>query len=54
MGFQKGPSDAIPTTPFKVHDQIEYCVKGRILHTIARGPFKDIVEAIPPTITGVL
>ncbi len=54
MGFQKGPSDAIPTTPFKVHDQVEYRVKGRILHTTARGPFKDIVEAIPPTITGFL
>ncbi|OGB81846.1 MAG: hypothetical protein A2535_09540 [Burkholderiales bacterium RIFOXYD2_FULL_59_8] len=54
MGFQKGPSDAIPTTPFKVHDQIEYRVQGRILHATARGPFKDIVEAIPPTITGFI
>lgn len=54
MGFNKGPSDAIPTTPFKVHDQIEYRVKGRILHTTARGPFKEIVEAIPPTITGFI
>lgn len=54
MGFQKGPSDAIPTTPFKVHDQIEYRVKGRILHTTARGPFSNVVEAIPPTITGFL
>jgi hemerythrin-like metal-binding protein len=54
MGFKKGPSDAIPTTPFKVHDQIEYRVKGRILHTTARGPFKEIVEAIPPTITGFI
>lgn len=51
MGSKKGPPDAIPSTPFKVHDQIEYRVKGRILHTTARGPFKDIVEAIPPTIT---
>jgi hemerythrin len=51
MGFKKGPSDAIPTTPFKVHDQIEYRVKGRILHTTARGPFKELVEAIPSTIT---
>ena len=51
MDFKSGPSDAIPTTPFKVHDQIEYRVKGRILHTTARGPFKDIVEAIPSTIT---
>jgi hemerythrin len=54
MGFKNGPSDAIPTTPFKVHDQIEYRVKGRILHTTARGPFTDIVEAIPPTITGFI
>ena len=54
MGFNKGPSDAIPTIPFKVHDQIEYRVKGRILHTTARGPFKEIVEAIPPTITGFI
>lgn len=54
MGSRKGLSDAIPTTPFKVHDQIEYRVKGRILHTKARGPFKDIVEAIPPTITGFI
>ena len=54
MGSQKGPSDAIPTTPFKVHDQVEYRVKGRILHTTARGPFGDVVEAIPPTITGFL
>src|SRR3989338_2783320 len=54
MGFNKGPSDAIPTTQFKVHDQIEYRVKGRILHTTARGPFKEIVEAIPPTITGFI
>jgi hemerythrin-like metal-binding protein len=54
MGFQKAPPDAIPTTPFKVHDQIEYRVKGRILHTTARGPFSNVVEAIPPTITGFL
>lgn len=54
MGFNQGPSDTIPTTPFKVHDQIEYRVKGRILHTTARGPFKEIVEAIPPTITGFI
>lgn len=54
MGFQKGPADAIPTTPFKVHNQIEYRVKGRILHTTARGPFSNVVEAIPPTITGFL
>jgi hemerythrin-like metal-binding protein len=54
MGAKKGPSDAIPTTPFKVHDQIEYRVKGRILHTTARGPFSNVVEAIPPTITGFI
>jgi len=50
MDFKKGSSDAIPTTPFKVHDQIEYRVKGRILHTTARGPFKELVEEIPATI----
>jgi len=50
MGFKIGSSDAIPTTPFKVHDQIEYRVKGRILHTTARGPFKELVEEIPATI----
>jgi hemerythrin len=54
MGTKNSTSDAIPTTPFKVHEQIEYRVKGRILHTTARGPFKDIVEAIPPTITGFI
>lgn len=54
MGAKKGSSDAIPSTPFKVHDHVEYRVKGRILHTMARGPFKDIVEAIPPTITGFI
>lgn len=54
MGSIKSPPDAIPTTLFKVHDQIEYRVKGRILHTTARGPFQDIVEAIPPTVTGFI
>jgi hemerythrin len=54
MGLKKGPSDALPTTPFKGHDQIEYRVRGRILHTTARGPFSNVVEAIPPTITGFL
>lgn len=54
MGSQKGQSEAIPTTPFKVHEQIEYRVKGRILHTTARGPFKEIVEAIPSTVTGFI
>lgn len=54
MAFHTDSTDAIPTTPFKVHDQIEYRVKGRILHTTARGPFTDIVEAIPPTITGFI
>ena len=54
MGSTRVPSDAIPTTPFKVHEQIEYRVKGRILHTTARGPFKDIVEAIPSTVTGFI
>lgn len=54
MGSHQGRSDAIPTTPFKIHDQVEYRVKGRILHTTARGPFSSVVEAIPPTITGFL
>lgn len=54
MGSKKSPSDAIPTTPFKVHDQIEYRVRGRILHTTARGPFSNVVEAIPPTVTGFI
>ncbi len=54
MGTKNGLTNTIPTTPFKVHDQIEYRVKGRILHTTARGPFSNVVEAIPPTITGFL
>ncbi len=43
MGIQTASSDAIP----KVYDQVEYRVKGRILHTTARGPFKELVEEIP-------
>jgi len=54
MGSKHSSSDAIPTTPFRVHEQIEYRVKGRILHTTARGPFKAIVEAIPSTVTGFI
>ncbi|WP_296490892.1 hemerythrin family protein [Rhodoferax sp.] len=54
MGSQKGQSEAIPTTPFRIHGQIEYRVKGRILHTTARGPFREIVEAIPATVTGFI
>jgi hemerythrin-like metal-binding protein len=42
--------DALPAAPFKGHDQIEYRVNGRILHTTARGPFKELVGKIPATI----
>jgi len=50
MSFKTGSSEAIATIPGKVHDQVEYRVKGRILHTTARGPFKELVEEIPATI----
>jgi hemerythrin-like metal-binding protein len=50
MGLQTGSSDANP----KVHDQVEYRVKGRILHTTARGPFKELVEEIPVNITELI
>lgn len=46
MGLPTDSSDAIP----KVYDQVEYRVKGRILHTTARGPFKELVEEIPAII----
>ena len=47
MGHQTASSDA--TT--KVHDQVEYRVKGRILHTALRGPFKELVGEIPAIIS---
>lgn len=43
-----------PATLPKVHDQVEYRVKGRILHTTARGPFKELVEEIPATINDLI
>ncbi len=46
MGLPTSSSDAIP----KVYDQVEYRVKGRILHTTLRGPFKELVEEIPAII----
>ncbi len=50
MGSKPGAPDAIPAVPFKGHGQVEYRVQGRILHTTARGPFKELVEEIPATI----
>jgi hemerythrin len=50
MGAKPGSSDAMPAPPFKGHGQVEYRVQGRILHTSARGPFKELVEEIPTTI----
>ncbi len=46
MGLPTGSSDVTP----KVYDQVEYRVKGRILHTTLRGPFKELVEEIPAII----
>ncbi len=50
MGIQTGSSDAA----HKVHGQVEYRVKGRILQTTARGPFKELVEEIPANITELI
>ena len=50
MGSKPGSSDTAPAAPVKVHGQVEYRVQGRILHTTARGPFRELVEEIPTTI----
>lgn len=43
--------DPIANTQVKVGDQIEYLVKGRILHATARGPFSEVVATIPVIIS---
>ena len=50
MESNPSAADALPPAPLKTHEQIEYRVNGRILHTTARGPFTKLVEKIPPSI----
>ncbi len=53
-----GPNlSAMERNPFrtsKLHEQIEYRIKGRILHTVARGPFTHLVAAIPANVNELL
>ncbi len=51
MGSNRDSLWATPTGPSKTPGQIEYRVRGRILHTTARGPFSQLVAAIPANIS---
>ena len=51
MGFTKSTLGALPAGSTKAPGQIEYRVRGRILHTTARGPFEQLVAAIPANIS---
>lgn len=44
------PTDAATSTTSKVQGEVSYRIRGRILHTTVRGPFKSLVAAIPRTI----
>jgi len=53
MGISESTLDTL-TGSSKVHGQVEYRVKGRILHTTLRGPFKELVSAIPANISELM
>jgi hemerythrin len=54
MALNQSALDRNPFSTSKIHEQIEYRIKGRILHTLARGPFTQLVAAIPANINDLL
>lgn len=50
MNLAVCPMDAATSSTARVYGEVVYRIRGRILHTTVRGPFKSIVSAIPRTI----
>lgn len=50
MNLTVYPMDATTNNSSRSSGEVSYRIRGRILHTTVRGPFKSIVSAIPRTI----
>ena len=52
MSTTRSTHDVEVSSPFEKHGEIHYQVEGRILRTVARGPFNnELVQAIPEAIS---